>query len=113
MQVLDKFVGIDFTVEYKYDGERAQVHVMGDGRVAIYRRARVWRAANAVGKLLPFTGVERLLLACETLCPFCKVARSRPPMQPTGCYKIDLIADIMQAFMVVGSCLIYTGDAVS
>ena len=38
-QVLDKFVGIAFTVEYKYDGERAQVHVMEDARVAIYRRA--------------------------------------------------------------------------
>ena len=50
MQVLDKFVGIDFTVEYKYDGERAQVHVMEDGRVAIYRRARLWRVANAVGR---------------------------------------------------------------
>ena len=49
VQVLDKFVGIDFTVEYKYDGERAQVHVMEDGRVAIYRRARWWRVANAVG----------------------------------------------------------------
>ena len=44
-QVLDKFVGIDFTVEYKYDGERAQVHVMEDGRVAIYRRARMGRVA--------------------------------------------------------------------
>ena len=49
VQVLDKFVGIDFTVEYKYDGERAQVHVMEDGRVAIYRRARMGRAANAAG----------------------------------------------------------------
>ncbi len=39
VQVLDKFVGIEFTVEYKYDGERAQVHVLEDGRVAIYRRA--------------------------------------------------------------------------
>jgi hypothetical protein len=38
-QVLDKFAGTEFTVEYKYDGERAQVHVLEDGRVAIYRRA--------------------------------------------------------------------------
>ena len=27
-QVLEKFTGIEFTCEYKYDGERAQVHVM-------------------------------------------------------------------------------------
>ena len=27
-EVLEKFTGIEFTCEYKYDGERAQVHVM-------------------------------------------------------------------------------------
>lgn len=37
--MLDKFAGTEFTVEYKYDGERAQVHVLEDGRVAIYRPA--------------------------------------------------------------------------
>ena len=27
-EVLEKFTGTEFTCEYKYDGERAQVHVM-------------------------------------------------------------------------------------
>lgn len=37
-EVLDKFTDAEFTVEYKYDGERAQVHVDETGRVWIYSR---------------------------------------------------------------------------
>ena len=36
-EVLDKFQDIEFTCEYKYDGERAQVHVSEGGKVSIYR----------------------------------------------------------------------------
>ncbi|KDD76347.1 ATP dependent DNA ligase, partial [Helicosporidium sp. ATCC 50920] len=36
-EVLDRFAGSEFSCEYKYDGERAQVHVL-DGRVKIYSR---------------------------------------------------------------------------
>ena len=35
--MLDKFAGRQFTCEYKYDGERAQVHLAPDGSVWIYR----------------------------------------------------------------------------
>ena len=34
-EVLDKFSGQEFTCEYKYDGERAQVHVLEDGSVRV------------------------------------------------------------------------------
>ncbi|SMN18270.1 similar to Saccharomyces cerevisiae YDL164C CDC9 DNA ligase found in the nucleus and mitochondria, an essential enzyme that joins Okazaki fragments during DNA replication [Maudiozyma saulgeensis] len=37
-EVLDTFQGQHFTSEYKYDGERAQVHLMPDGTMRIYSR---------------------------------------------------------------------------
>lgn len=37
-EVLDRFQGEEFTCEYKYDGERAQVHLLPDGTVRIYSR---------------------------------------------------------------------------
>ncbi|XP_064462893.1 DNA ligase 1-like isoform X2 [Ornithodoros turicata] len=37
-QVLQRFQGESFTCEFKYDGERAQIHVLEDGSVHIYSR---------------------------------------------------------------------------
>lgn len=37
-EVLDRFEGKRFTCEYKYDGERAQVHRMPDGKLAVFSR---------------------------------------------------------------------------
>jgi DNA ligase-1 len=37
-EVLDKFEGKKFTCEYKYDGERAQVHRQDDGTVSVFSR---------------------------------------------------------------------------
>lgn len=37
-EVLDKFENIEFTCEYKYDGERAQVHLLSDGSMRIFSR---------------------------------------------------------------------------
>lgn len=37
-EVLDRFEGKTFTCEYKYDGERAQVHKLPDGTVAVFSR---------------------------------------------------------------------------
>ncbi|KAG0242310.1 hypothetical protein BGW41_004524 [Actinomortierella wolfii] len=36
--ILDRFENIAFTCEYKYDGERAQIHKLEDGRTMIYSR---------------------------------------------------------------------------
>ena len=36
-EVLEKFSDQPFTCEYKYDGERAQIHVLEDGSVKIYK----------------------------------------------------------------------------
>eukprot|EP00963_Diacronema_lutheri_P001166 scaffold73_cov337-Pavlova_lutheri.AAC.61 len=37
-EVLERFSGTEFTCEYKYDGERAQIHIMEGGVVKIYSR---------------------------------------------------------------------------
>ena len=37
-EVLDRFSDCEFTCEYKYDGERAQVHVLEDGSVRVFSR---------------------------------------------------------------------------
>lgn len=37
-EVLDRFADTEFTCEFKYDGERAQVHRLEDGAVKIYSR---------------------------------------------------------------------------
>ncbi|KAF5374736.1 hypothetical protein D9758_000299 [Tetrapyrgos nigripes] len=37
-EVLDRFENKHFTCEYKYDGERAQVHKLDDGTVAVFSR---------------------------------------------------------------------------
>ncbi|CAD6576021.1 MAG: hypothetical protein TREMPRED_001559 [Tremellales sp. Tagirdzhanova-0007] len=37
-EVLDRFEGKDFTCEYKYDGERAQVHLLPDRTIAVFSR---------------------------------------------------------------------------
>jgi len=35
---LDRFEGVEFTCEFKYDGERAQIHLLENGTVNIYSR---------------------------------------------------------------------------
>ncbi|KAK4441220.1 DNA ligase 1 [Sesamum alatum] len=37
-EIVEKFQDMEFTCEYKYDGERAQIHYMEDGSVEIYSR---------------------------------------------------------------------------
>lgn len=45
-EVLDKFSDVEFTCEYKYDGERAQIHILDDRTVQIYSR----NAENTTGR---------------------------------------------------------------
>ena len=44
--ILDKFSDVLFTLEYKYDGERAQIHRLRDGSVRVYSR----NSENNTGK---------------------------------------------------------------
>ncbi|KAG1331722.1 DNA ligase 1 [Cocos nucifera] len=45
-EIIDKFQGMEFTCEYKYDGERAQIHYMEDGSVEIYSRNAEWNTGK-------------------------------------------------------------------
>ncbi|MCO5569405.1 hypothetical protein L7F22_023117 [Adiantum nelumboides] len=47
-EILDKFQDNEFTCEYKYDGERAQIHFLDNGSVEIYSR----NAECTTGKFL-------------------------------------------------------------
>ena len=37
-EVLDRFEGLEFTCEFKYDGERGQVHLLEDGTIKVFSR---------------------------------------------------------------------------
>eukprot|EP00884_Botryococcus_braunii_P018910 jgi/Botrbrau1/5702/Bobra.0071s0035.1 len=71
-EVLDKVQDTEFTVEYKYDGERAQIHIMEGGQVAIYSR----NSENNTNKYPDITatishllkpGVSSIVLDCEAV----------------------------------------------
>jgi len=72
-EVLDKFEGRQFTCEYKYDGERAQVHVMDGGKtVRIFSR----NSEDMTGKYPDIVaripkclaeGTESVVLDCEAV----------------------------------------------
>ncbi|KAK8955749.1 DNA ligase 1 [Platanthera guangdongensis] len=69
-EILDKFQGTEFTCEYKYDGERAQIHYMEDGSIEIYSRnaeRNTGKYPDVVGSVLRFKkpAVNSFVLDCE------------------------------------------------
>ncbi|TXG73777.1 hypothetical protein EZV62_002356 [Acer yangbiense] len=69
-EIINKFQDMEFTCEYKYDGERAQIHYMEDGSVEIYSR----NAERNTGKFpdvvlavsrLKKSSVRSFVLDCE------------------------------------------------
>ncbi|XP_047180600.1 DNA ligase 1 [Vigna umbellata] len=69
-EVLNKFQDVEFTCEYKYDGERAQIHYLENGSVEIYSRQaernteKFPDVAAAVSRLKK-TSVSSFILDCE------------------------------------------------
>ncbi|KAJ1402455.1 Nucleic acid-binding, OB-fold [Sesbania bispinosa] len=69
-EVLNKFQDVEFTCEYKYDGERAQIHYMENGSVEIYSRnaerntGKFPDVVAAVSRLKKST-VSSFVLDCE------------------------------------------------
>ncbi|KAL5765683.1 hypothetical protein ACOSP7_016300 [Xanthoceras sorbifolium] len=69
-EIVNKFQDMEYTCEYKYDGERAQIHYMEDGSVEIYSR----NAERNTGKFpdvvlavsrLKKSSVSSFVLDCE------------------------------------------------
>ncbi|XP_058199958.1 DNA ligase 1 [Rhododendron vialii] len=69
-EILDKFQDMEFTCEYKYDGERAQIHYLENGSVEIYSRNAEWNTGKfpdvvvAVSRLKK-SSVTSFVLDCE------------------------------------------------
>lgn len=69
-EIIDKFQGLEYTCEYKYDGERAQIHCMEDGSVEIYSRnaerntGKYPDVVDAVSRFRKAT-VKSFVLDCE------------------------------------------------
>ncbi|KAG5145974.1 hypothetical protein JHK84_031517 [Glycine max] len=69
-EILNKFQDVEFTCEYKYDGERAQIHYLENGSVEIYSRhaerntGKFPDVVAAVSRLKKPT-VSSLILDCE------------------------------------------------
>ncbi|CAN6639578.1 DNA ligase 1 [Trichomonascus vanleenenianus] len=72
-EVLDRFSGEKFTCEYKYDGERAQVHMTEDGQFRVYSRnsedmsQRYPDIVSIAPKLAQTKGVTSFILDCEAV----------------------------------------------
>eukprot|EP01025_Chloroclados_australasicus_P065346 TRINITY_DN8911_c0_g1_i3.p1 TRINITY_DN8911_c0_g1~~TRINITY_DN8911_c0_g1_i3.p1 ORF type:complete len:746 (-),score=67.51 TRINITY_DN8911_c0_g1_i3:431-2668(-) len=71
-EVLDKFSKCKFTCEYKYDGERTQIHILEGGKVKIFSR----NSENVTGKYLDVAeripqllsdGVRNAVFDCEAV----------------------------------------------
>ncbi|KAG1449406.1 hypothetical protein G6F56_008651 [Rhizopus delemar] len=71
-EVLDRFENQTFTCEFKYDGERAQIHKLPDGSIHVYSRnsenmsGRYPDIMNAIQKWLKPT-TESFILDCEAV----------------------------------------------
>ncbi|KAF8969544.1 hypothetical protein BGZ46_010656 [Entomortierella lignicola] len=70
--ILDRFENIAFTCEYKYDGERAQIHKLEDGSMRIYSRNsenmsnKYPDVMERLGKFAK-TGTNSFVLDCEAV----------------------------------------------
>lgn len=71
-EILNRFEGMKFTCEYKYDGERAQIHRLEDGRVMIFSRnsenlsEKYPDVIERIAKI-PLEGTSSFVLDCEAV----------------------------------------------
>ncbi|KAM9980782.1 hypothetical protein ACTFIY_003085 [Dictyostelium cf. discoideum] len=71
-QMLDRFSDMEFTCEFKYDGERAQIHRLPDGTTHIYTRNLedyTQKYPDIVANVNKFVGpnVKSFILDCEAV----------------------------------------------
>lgn len=71
-EVLTRFDGLKFTCEWKYDGERAQIHFAEDGKISIYSRNQennTSKYPDIIGRFKNTKSeeVESCILDCEAV----------------------------------------------
>lgn len=72
-EVLDRFQDEEFTCEYKYDGERAQIHLLGDGVVKIYSRnsedmsQRYPDLVSIISEFTKHSNIPSMIMDCEAV----------------------------------------------
>lgn len=90
----------EFTCEYKYDGERAQIHVLEDGTVSIYSR----NAENNTGKYPDIVGrvkgwlqpgVKSIVLDTEAVAWDPEHKKIKPFQVMHGCMQCAMIDGII------------------
>ncbi|KAK8598335.1 hypothetical protein V6N13_094308 [Hibiscus sabdariffa] len=84
-EIVNKFQDIDFVCEYKYDGERAQIHFMENGSVEIYSRnaeRNTGKFPDVVSAISRFKklSVKSFVLDCE-LVAYDRVQKKILPFQ--------------------------------
>ncbi|KAG8496193.1 hypothetical protein CXB51_009412 [Gossypium anomalum] len=84
-EIINKFQDIDFICEYKYDGERAQIHYMENGSVEIYSRnaeCNTGKFPDVVAAISRFkkSSVKSFVLDCE-LVAYDRVQKKILPFQ--------------------------------
>jgi DNA ligase-1 len=72
-EVLDRFESIPFTCEYKYDGERAQIHILENGKIEIFSRnnedatQKYPDIAELIPQIIKTEKVKDAVLDCEVV----------------------------------------------
>ncbi|KAJ6637781.1 DNA ligase 1 [Pseudolycoriella hygida] len=82
-EVLQRFDGIKFTCEFKYDGERAQIHIGEDGTVSIFSRNQennTSKYPDIIGRIKNVKGeaVQSCILDCEAVAWDCEKQQILP-----------------------------------
>ncbi|ONK72742.1 uncharacterized protein A4U43_C04F22700 [Asparagus officinalis] len=112
-EILDKFQGMEFTSEYKYDGERAQIHYMEDGSVEIYSRnaerntGKYPDVVNCISRIMKPT-VKSFVLDCEIVA-YDRVKKKILPFQvlSTRARKGVILSDIKVAVCIYAFDILY------
>ncbi|XVF20313.1 hypothetical protein REPUB_Repub11eG0187600 [Reevesia pubescens] len=99
-EIINKFQDIDFVCEYKYDGERAQIHYMENGSVEIYSRnaeRNTGKFPDVVAAISRFkkSSVKSFVLDCE-LVAYDRIQKKILPFQilSTRARKNVVVSDI-------------------
>lgn len=84
-EVLDRFEGLEFTCEFKYDGERGQVHLLEDGTIKVFSRNMEENTSKYpdIISMLPQTlkpGVTSCIMDSEIIA-YDRVAKKLMPFQ--------------------------------